>query len=81
MILAIKLTLPLKFLFYIGGQRPLQVLREGWDSYDYRKNTILITDTKGRSGKREYLTPLTPKALEILNGLPTQDMPSPFTST
>ena len=70
----------LKFLFYIGGQRPLQVLREGWDSYDYRKNTLLITDTKGRSGKREYLTPLTPKALDILNELPTHEMDFPFTT-
>lgn len=71
----------IKFLFYIGGQRPLQVLREEWSSYDYRKNTLLITDTKGRTGKREYLTPLTKKALTLLNELSTHDMHFPFTST
>jgi integrase len=70
----------IKFLFYIGGQRPLQVLREGWSSYDYRRKTLLITDTKGRGSKREYLTPLTPRAFSILDLLYTQDMPYPFTT-
>jgi len=70
----------IKFLFYIGGQRPLQVLREDWSSYDYRRKTLLITDTKGRGSKREYLTPLTPRAFSILDVLHTQDMPYPFTT-
>jgi len=66
------------FLFFIGGQRPLQLFREPWESYDYRKKTLLITDTKGRAGKREYFTPLTTRAFNILNELPTQDFPYPF---
>ncbi|MBF0266228.1 MAG: hypothetical protein HQL46_13265 [Gammaproteobacteria bacterium] len=70
----------IKFLFYIGGQRPLQVLRESWDSYDYRRKTLLITDTKGRGSKREYLTPLTVRAFAILDSLPTQDKSYPFSS-
>jgi len=70
----------IKFLFYVAGQRPLQVLRETWDSYDYRKKTLHITDTKGRGSKREYLTPITPRAFAILDSLPTQDKAYPFTT-
>lgn len=70
----------LLFLFYIAGQRPFQVMREPWPSYDYRRKTLLIVDTKGRGGKREYLTPLSPKVLSLLNGLTTQELPYPFCS-
>ncbi|MCW8930353.1 MAG: hypothetical protein OQL19_08965 [Gammaproteobacteria bacterium] len=77
---SITVAQAIKFLFYIGGQRPLQVLRENWSSYDYRRKTLLITDTKGRGSKREYLTPLTPRAFSVLDKLTTQGMPYPFTT-
>ena len=71
----------IQFLLAIGGQRPQQVVRSGWDKFDYRLRTILINDTKGRGGARDYLTPLTQRALDILDELVTQDLTYPFTST
>ena len=44
------------------------------------KKTLLIVDTKGRGSKREYITPLTDRAFEILDSLATQNMPFPFCS-
>jgi len=70
----------IKFLFYIGGQRPLQTLAVTWLGYDYRKKTISIIDTKGRNSHREYVTPLTAKAIAILDGLNTQELKYPFTT-
>lgn len=71
----------IQFLIAIAGQRPQQVVRSGWNKYDYRLKTILISDTKGRGGSRDYLTPLTQRALDILEKLKTGDFNYPFTAT
>jgi integrase len=72
----------------LACQRPTQLLRAGWPDFDFRENTLLLKDSKGRGGSRDHLLPLTPFALEQLkalreaNSTPDADgkLPSPFTS-
>ncbi|MCU7833678.1 MAG: tyrosine-type recombinase/integrase [gamma proteobacterium symbiont of Taylorina sp.] len=70
----------IQFLIAIGGQRPQQLVRAGWDKYDYRLRTVLITDTKGCGDSRDYLTPLTQRAFDILEKLDTDKKDYPFTN-
>jgi integrase len=72
----------------LASQRPTQLLRAGWSDFDFRENTLLLKDSKGRGGSRDHLLPLTSFALEQLKPLreanSTPDaggkLPSPFTS-
>ncbi|HEV7778138.1 MAG TPA: integrase family protein [Luteibacter sp.] len=72
----------LRFTIATGGQRPWQILREPWTSYDLAARTVRLTDSKGRGGMaREHVVPLTDRAIEILTELwPfTGDFTWPFT--
>ncbi len=69
------------FLFATGGQRPKQLLRSQWLDYDLSKRTLNIVDSKGKGNTREYLTPLTSRAINLLKQLPTEDYSHPFTTT
>jgi len=72
----------------LACQRPKQLLRADWSSFDLEANTLLIRDAKGRGGSRDHLLPLTAFALEQLkplrelNSTPDKDgkMPLPFSS-
>lgn len=55
------------FALATAGQRPLQFIREPWDSYDLKKKYLKIVDKKGRGGlPRVHLVPLSERALGIL---------------
>jgi integrase len=72
----------------LAGQRPKQLLRASWPSFDLDKNTLLLKDTKGRGGSRDHLLPLTDFAIDQLkpllelNGSPDEvgNTPPPFSS-
>lgn len=53
----------------LACQRPTQLLRADWESFDFIGNTLLLRDPKGRGGSRDHLLPLTPFALEQLKPL------------
>jgi integrase len=56
-----------QFALATAGQRPLQFIREPWDSYDLKKKHLKIVDRKGRGSEpRVHLVPLTERALGIL---------------
>jgi integrase len=56
-----------QFALATAGQRPLQFIREPWDSYDLKKKYLEIVDRKGRGSEpRVHLVPLTERALGIL---------------
>ncbi len=56
----------LRFNLALGGQRPKQLLRATWKSFDFEGKTLLISDIKGRGGSRDHLLPLTDFAIEQL---------------
>lgn len=72
----------LRFNLALASQRPTQLLRADWQSFDFEADTLTIRDTKGRGGSRDHLLPLTGFALEQLKPLRqlNEDAPSPFTS-
>ncbi|HEJ2935013.1 tyrosine-type recombinase/integrase [Pseudomonas aeruginosa] len=56
-----------RFAVAIGGQRPGQIVREPWSSYDFKKKYVRLIDRKGRGGEaRVHLVPLTDRAIAIL---------------
>jgi len=78
----------LRFNLALGQQRPTQLLRADWHSFDFKQNTVLLRDSKGRGGSRDHLLPLTGFALEQLKPLRELNehadddgkMPSPFST-
>jgi len=56
----------LRFDLALGGQRGIQLIRPGWEAYDFLNNTVLLKDGKGRGALRDHLLPLTEFALEML---------------
>ena len=72
----------LRFLVAMGGQRATQVLRAPWDAYDFKANTLLLRDPKGRGKARDHLLPMTDLALEqlALGRSASKDAPGPFSS-
>jgi integrase len=73
----------LRFLVAIGSQRPQQVLRTTWVDYDMDAATVRIIDTKGRSGRRVHLVPLSPQVLALLEVVKPLigSIPWPWTAT
>jgi integrase len=57
----------LKFHTLTACQRPAQVLREPWESFDLRANVLTVTDPKGRALRRQHLVPLHARALAELD--------------
>jgi integrase len=78
----------LRFNLALASQRPTQLLRADWPTFDFNAKTLLLKDSKGRGGARDHLLPLTEfaldqlKVLRELNGTPDVDgkLPSPFTA-
>lgn len=81
----------LRFALSLAGQRLTQLLRAGWDAFDFEQHTVLLWDSKGRKREnqnRPHLVPITGFALEYLeplralNGTPDDKgkLPSPFSS-
>jgi integrase len=72
----------LRFNLALACQRPTQLLRAEWPAFDFRENTLLLRDPKGRGGSRDHLLPLTEFALEQFK--PVRDRNSladhPFTA-
>lgn len=57
----------LKLLLFLGGQRPMQLLRVTAADIDLRAGTVTLYDRKGaRSEPRRHLLPLVKQAAEIL---------------
>ncbi len=67
----------------LACQRPTQLVRAGWQDFDFAENTLLLRDSKGRGGPRDHLLPLTAFALEQvkilrqLNERPAKDGDEP----
>lgn len=58
----------LKLLLYLGGQRPMQLLRVTPADVDLRAGTVTLYDGKGaRSEPRRHVLPLVRQAAEILD--------------
>ena len=66
----------------LACQRPTQLLRANKDSFDFKANTLLIRDGKGRGDTRDHLLPLTGFALEQIKPLRqiNADAPTLFTA-
>ncbi len=64
----------IRFNLCLGGQRAVQLLRATWPAYDFPNSTVLLRDSKGRSGvARDHLVPLTQMALDVLEPLRVQN--------
>ena len=63
-----------------GGQRPRQLLRAPWTSYDWTQPLVTLLDIKGRSAPREHLVPLHSEALAVLKEIQslTGELAAPF---
>jgi len=68
-ILSVVPRTTLRLNLALGGQRPKQLLRATWKSFDLEKKTLLLSDSKGRGGSRDHLLPLTDFAIEQLKPL------------
>jgi integrase len=53
----------------LACQRPTQLVRAGWQDFDFAERTITIRDSKGRGVTRDHLVPLTDFALQQLKPL------------
>ncbi len=72
----------LRFNLALASQRATQLLRADWPAFDFKEETLLLRDSKGRGGSRDHLLPLTPFALQELKPLRelNAEAPSPFTA-
>lgn len=55
-----------RFVIATGGQRPYRLMVAPWHCYDIKARTVRTESRKGRGKMRVILTPLTDRALEIL---------------
>jgi integrase len=53
----------------LGCQRPTQLLRADWSTFDFSAKTLLLRDSKGRGSARDHLLPITSFALGCLRPL------------
>ena len=60
----------------LACQRPTQLVRAGWEDFDFAERTLLIRDSKGRGATRDHLVPLTDFALEQLKPLREMNPPA-----
>jgi integrase len=76
----------LRFNLALACQRPTQLLRAGYDKFDFDRGTLLLSDSKGRGGSRDHLIPLTKFALsqfepiKALNSPMDNPRPLPFST-
>lgn len=55
----------IQLCFYLGGQRPYEIISSRWDAIDFEQKTFLITADLSKN-KKPHLIPLTNTALLIL---------------
>ena len=63
--------------FYMGGQRPYEIISSRWDTIDWEQKTFLITADLSKN-KKPHLVPLTDTALMILQRQQAQSPASDF---
>tara|TARA_R110000868_G_scaffold7268_3_gene39735 strand:+ start:14881 stop:16056 length:1176 start_codon:yes stop_codon:yes gene_type:complete len=64
-------TLLLQFMIATGGQRPYRMMLAPWSSYDMERHVFTTPSMKGRGKTRLNLTPLTDRAISILEEVRT----------
>ncbi|MCY9843802.1 tyrosine-type recombinase/integrase [Vibrio caribbeanicus] len=67
----------IQLCFYLGGQRPYEIISSRWDAIDWEQKTFLITADLSKN-KKPHLVPLTDTALMILQRQQAQSPASDF---